>query len=109
MSIGSTTKGFWLGKYEVTQGEWTAVMGSNPSQFDGKQDNNAKGLATSRFPVDKISWNDCQKLLKKLNAREGQPKIFGQAGRFVLPREDEWDTPIAAVRGTHSHFTSGAS
>ncbi|HEV3384799.1 MAG TPA: SUMF1/EgtB/PvdO family nonheme iron enzyme, partial [Gemmata sp.] len=38
------TQGFWLGKYPVTQGEWKAVMGNNPSYFDGTNDNKAKGM-----------------------------------------------------------------
>src|SRR5215213_5613517 len=46
------TAGFWMGKYEVTQAEWAAVMGENPSAFDGKRENGAKGLDTARFPVE---------------------------------------------------------
>src|SRR5579872_2819654 len=57
------TKGYWLAKYPVTQSEWKAVMGDNPSFFDGKKDNKAKGIDTSRFPVESVSWDDCQKFL----------------------------------------------
>ena len=50
--------GYWLGKYEVTQAEWMAVMdGKNPSEFDGQKDNKAKGMDTSRFPVENVSWD----------------------------------------------------
>ena len=52
--------GFWLGKYEVTQGEWEKVMGANPSNFNGKKDNQAKNKDTSRFPVENVSWDDIQ-------------------------------------------------
>ena len=46
------TKGFWLGKYPVTQVEWKAVMKENPSAFDGKNDNPAKGMDTTR----RLKW-----------------------------------------------------
>ena len=65
--------GFWLGKYEVTQGEWRKVMSGNPSRFK-------KG---DRYPVEKISWNDVQGFVRKLNARG--------SGVFRLPTEAEWE------------------
>ena len=52
------TKPFYLGKYSVTQQQWQAVMGDNPSHCKGPQN-----------PVDNVSWNDCQKFLDKLNGR----------------------------------------
>ncbi|MBN1837268.1 MAG: formylglycine-generating enzyme family protein [Spirochaetales bacterium] len=68
------TKPFYLGKYEVTQAQWEAVMGSNPSQF--KQG--------GRYPVEQVSWDDCQEFIKRLNARH--------PGRgFRLPTEAEWE------------------
>ena len=54
------TKPFYLGKYEVTQEQWEAVMGSNPSHFKGPKN-----------PVEQVSWDDCQKFLDKLNAKTG--------------------------------------
>ncbi|MBY0457379.1 MAG: caspase family protein, partial [Gemmataceae bacterium] len=93
------SKGFWLGKFEVTQEEWTAVMGENPSYFDGKTDNKAKGLDTKRFPVEQVSWDDCQKFLEKVNGRGGVAKAFGKAGRFRLPHEDEWEYAYRAGKG----------
>jgi len=68
------TKPFYLGKYEVTQAEWEAVMGSNPSGFK-------KG---GSYPVEQVSWNDCQEFIKKLNA-----KYPGRG--FRLPTEAEWE------------------
>jgi formylglycine-generating enzyme required for sulfatase activity len=65
--------GFWLGKYEVTQGQWQKVMGSNPSSFK-KGDN---------FPVEKVSWDDAKAFIAKLNG-------MGSA-RFKLPTEAEWE------------------
>ncbi|MBT3289803.1 MAG: formylglycine-generating enzyme family protein, partial [Victivallales bacterium] len=68
------TKGFWLGKHEVTQRQWQAVMGKNPSHFK------KAGLDA---PVEKVSWNDCQEFLKKLNAPVGH--------EYRLPTEAEWE------------------
>jgi serine/threonine protein kinase/formylglycine-generating enzyme required for sulfatase activity len=102
-----TTKGLWLGKYEVTQAEWAAVMGSNPSHFDGKKDNKAKGLDTSRFPVEFVSWKDCQEFLKKLNDRGGTAAVFGKPGRFALPHENEWEYACRGGRGNRQPFYLG--
>jgi formylglycine-generating enzyme required for sulfatase activity len=104
-----TSKGFWLGKYEVTQAEWAAVMGSNPSHFDGKKDNKAKGLDTSRFPVESVSWHDCQGFLKTLNDRGGTAAVFGRVGRFALPHEDEWEYACRGGRGNRRPFYLGTA
>ena len=69
------SRGYWLGKYEVTQGQWEGVMGSNPSEFSGCGGN---------CPVEKVSWNDVQAFLRKLNARSG-------GRRYRLPTEAEWE------------------
>jgi formylglycine-generating enzyme required for sulfatase activity len=68
------SKGFWMGKTEVTQGLWQAVMGSNPSYFKNGDS----------YPVEKISWDDCQAFITKLNQMVG-----GNA--FRLPTEAEWE------------------
>ena len=105
------TKGFWLGKFTVTQEEWQAVMGDNPSYFDGKKDNKAKGLDTHRFPVENVSWDmickgkDC--FLTKLNARGGMSKVFGQAGRFALPHEDQWEYACRGGKGNDRAYYWG--
>ena len=67
------TQGFHLGKYEVTQGQWEAVMGSNPSYYKG----------TNR-PVELVSWNDIQEFVGKLNDAAGS-ELYG------LPTEAEWE------------------
>ena len=69
------TKPFYLGKYEVTQEQWEAVMGSNPSHFKGPKN-----------PVEQVSWDDCQQFLGKLNAKAGR-----QGGKFALPTEAQWE------------------
>ena len=75
-------RGFWLGRYEVTQSEWRAVMGTNPAQFSGGGED---------CPVERVSWNDAQEFIGKLNARAG-------AERYRLPTEAEWE--YAARAGT---------
>ena len=62
------TKPFYLGKYLVTQEQWHAVMGSNPSRFKGPKN-----------PVEHVSWEECQQFLGKLNAKTG-----GKEGKFLL-------------------------
>jgi formylglycine-generating enzyme required for sulfatase activity len=65
--------GFWMGKYEVTQGQWEKVMGTNPSHFRNGHD----------YPVETVNWNDAQKFVQKLN------QITGKG--FRLPTEGEWE------------------
>ena len=107
-----TSKGFWMGKYEVTQAEWKAVMGDNPSIFNGKKANEAKGMDTSRFPVEGVSWDDiCSKdgtgFLTKVNAHDGIKKAFGKAGEFRLPKEDEWEYACRGGMGNKRPFYWG--
>lgn len=66
---------FYLGKYEVTQAQWEAVMGSNPSRFKGRNN-----------PVEQVSWFDAQVFIQRLNAKEGH-------SRYRLPTEAEWRRP----------------
>ena len=67
--------GYWLGKHEVTQGQWQAVMGSNPSRFSE---------CGPDCPVDSVSWEDVQEFILKLNAQ-----LRGE--RYRLPTEAEWE------------------
>jgi formylglycine-generating enzyme required for sulfatase activity len=76
-----TLNSYYIGETEVTQALWTTVMGSNPS--DSKGDN---------LPVEKVSWDDCQTFITKLNQLTGQT--------FRLPTEAEWE--YAAKGGTKS-------
>ena len=76
-----TLSSFSIGKYEVTQEEWEAVMSNNPSRYKG-----------AKRPVENVSWNDCQEFIRKLNAMTGK--------RFRLPTEAEWE--YAARGGNRS-------
>ena len=70
------TKGFWMAKTQVTQKQWVAIMGDNPSHFRG-----------DNLPVESISWDDAQKFLKKLNEKIGNT----DGGKMVLPTEAQWE------------------
>lgn len=82
------TQGFWLGETTVTQALWQAVMGNNPSYFRDNPNN----------PVEKVSWNDTQNLLKKLNALI--PNLQAK-----LPTEAQWE--YACRAGTTTPFSFG--
>lgn len=75
---------FWIGKYPVTQEQWQAIMGSNPSEFKG-----------GMLPVENVSWGDCQSFIKKLNTR-----LRGKGYRLRLPTDAEWE--YAARGGNQS-------
>ena len=86
------TKGFWLGKYPVTQLQWKSVMGSNPSYFQrsffSKIFRGDTGVVEfEQCPVESVSWNDCQEFIRKVNA-EAERQFDGEAR---LPKEAEWE------------------
>jgi formylglycine-generating enzyme required for sulfatase activity len=77
-----TLSDYKIGKYEVTQAQWKAVMGDNPSRFSG----------CDKCPVEQVSWNDTQDFIKKLNDKTGKT--------YRLPTEAEWE--FAARGGNRS-------
>jgi formylglycine-generating enzyme required for sulfatase activity len=85
------SKPFYLGKYEVTQEQWVAVMGkgSNSAKFKGRSN-----------PVEQVSWDDAQEFISRLNAKEGH-------NRYRLPTEMEWE--LAARGGTNTQYFFGSS
>jgi formylglycine-generating enzyme required for sulfatase activity len=82
------SKPFYLGKYEVTQEQWEAVMGYNRSWFKGWSN-----------PVDQMSWHDAQEFIRRLNKQEGH-------ARYRLPTEAEWE--YAARAGSTSAYSFDA-
>ena len=85
------TQPFYIGAYQVTQGQWRKVTGSNPSHFRQVGEN---------APVNRVSWNDCQTFLRKLEEVEG----LG-SNRLRLPTEAEWE--YACRAGTTTPFCFG--
>ncbi|MGA2257306.1 MAG: formylglycine-generating enzyme family protein [Thermoguttaceae bacterium] len=82
------TKPYYLGTYLVTQEQWQAVMGNNPSHFTGPNS-----------PVEEVSWDDCQQFLGKLNA-----KSRPGGGKFQLPSEAQWEYACRAGSKTAYSF-----
>jgi formylglycine-generating enzyme required for sulfatase activity len=89
------TRGFWIGKYEVTQGEYLAVTGNNPSFFPGD---------LSR-PVSSVSWPDATNYCWLLTQRELAAGRIPPDSRYRLPTEAEWE--CAARAGTTTRFSYG--
>ena len=82
------TKPFYMGKYEVTQEQWDAVMINNRSFYRGP-----------KLPVTSVSWENCQEFIKKLNAKT--------SGGYRLPTEAEWEYSCRA--GTTTAYSNGDS
>ena len=80
------TKPFYMGKHEVTQEQWEAVMGDNLSKIKG-----------GKLPVTNISWEDCHEFIKKLNKKTN--------GKYRLPSEAEWE--FACRAGTTTAYSFG--
>lgn len=95
MHLGGATRpeikvdGFWLGKHEVTQEEWTSIMGSNPSLHAGDP----------RLPVTNMSWQDAQRFVARLNQAPG--------GGFRLATAEEWE--LACRAGAPGHVPMQAN
>ena len=86
-----TLSGFNIGKYEVTQAQWNAVMGSNPSNFSG----------CDNCPVENVSWNDVQQYITKLNSQTGR--------NYRLPTEAEWEFSARGGKSSKGFIYSGSN
>jgi formylglycine-generating enzyme required for sulfatase activity len=113
---------YYLGKFEVTQGEWRQVMADNPSNF-GPENPIVAGMDTSKFPVEQVTWFDSVEFCNKLSEREGlQPwyelavtrrsgaaiekaevKVLGGSG-YHLPTDSQWSHASRAGTNTKYHF-----
>ena len=96
------TKGFYLGKYEVTQAQYEAVMTGNT---DGLSATPSNWPNNADRPVEKVSWDDIQKFLTRLNAQEAGNIPAGWA--YVLPTEAQWE--YACRAGTTTAYSWGDS
>lgn len=81
---------FSICKYEVTQAQWKAVMGNNPSYFKG-----------DNLPVEQVSWDDCQSFIRKLNKMTGK--------HFRLPSEAEWEYAARGGNQSRGYKYSGGN
>ncbi len=88
--LARITRALYLGKHPVTQAQWVAVMGRNPSYFRG-----------GARPVESVSWFDCQEFLRRLNTRANQ----NDDRVFRLPTEAEWE--YACRAGSTTRFSFG--
>ncbi|HXT39303.1 MAG TPA: SUMF1/EgtB/PvdO family nonheme iron enzyme [Candidatus Angelobacter sp.] len=89
------TRGFWIGEFEVTQGEYLSVMGTNPSEFPGDLNR----------PVSSVTWFDATNYCGMLTQRELAAGRIPPGSRFRLPTEAEWE--YAARAGTTTRFSYG--
>ena len=83
------TNDYYIGKYEVTQSLWQAVMGTNPSYFKG-----------DNLPVEQVSWDNCLEFISKLNSLTGR--------KFRLPTEAEWEYAARGGRKSRGYQYSGS-
>ena len=84
------TNDYYIGKYEVTQALWKAVMGNNPSYFKG-----------DNLPVERVNWDDCQEFISKLNGITGKT--------FRLPTEAEWEYAARGGNKSRGYQYSGSN
>jgi formylglycine-generating enzyme required for sulfatase activity len=94
-TVVTLSRGFWIGKYEVTQGEYLSVTGTNPSQFPGDLNR----------PVSSVSWPDATNYCAKLTQRELAAGRIPAGSQYRLPTEAEWE--CAARAGTTTRFSHG--
>lgn len=90
------SKGFWIGAYEVTQAEYKAIMGTNPSRFAAGGDKQAmvEGMDTSRLPVDQVSWEEAVEFCRRLTE---MPEEERAGRRYRLPTDAEWEYACRAA------------
>ncbi|MBO4715647.1 MAG: SUMF1/EgtB/PvdO family nonheme iron enzyme, partial [Verrucomicrobia bacterium] len=88
------TQGYWLGKYEVTQAQYEAVTGENPSRFKGAD-----------LPVENVSWNDAMAFCAKLTERDQAASRLPRGYEYILPTEAQWE--YACRAGTMTAFNNG--
>ncbi len=92
------TKGFWLGKTVVTQGQWKALMGGNRSLFKN---------AGRDAPVENVSWTDAMEFCRKLTERERQAGRMTEGYEYTLPTEAQWE--YACRAGTTGPFAGSGN
>jgi formylglycine-generating enzyme required for sulfatase activity len=97
------SRGFWMGKYEVTQGEYEAIAGDNPSWFNGDRISANYGVDLRR-PVERVTWFDAANYCSLLTQREREAKRIASNARYRLPTEAEWEYACRAWTSTRFSF-----
>jgi sulfatase modifying factor 1 len=100
------TRGFWMGKYAITQGEYEKIMGRNPSHFSpsGEGRSYVKGMDTLRFPVELVSWDQAAEFCLKLTAQERQAGGLPEGWQYRLPTEAQREYACRAGTRTATAF-----
>ena len=100
------SRGFWMGKYEVTQGEYLEVVGDNPSRFNG--DRTAEGGSDYGThltrPVETVTWDDATNYCAQLTQRERAAGRIGPNSAYRLPTEAEWEYACRAWTSTRFSY-----
>ncbi len=91
------SRGYWIGKYEVTQSEYQDLMGTNPSHFKG-----------SNNPVEQVSWNDAVKFCERLTQRERAAGRLPEGYAYRLPTEAEWEYAARGGAKSRGYKYSGS-
>ncbi|HLN31001.1 MAG TPA: SUMF1/EgtB/PvdO family nonheme iron enzyme [Gemmataceae bacterium] len=102
------TKGFWLGKFTVTQQQWQEIMGTDQiSHFsaNGGGKDQVRGIETTDFPMDSICWYEAIQFCRKLTERDHQAARLPLSWEYTLPTEAQWE--YACRAGTRSRFSFG--
>jgi formylglycine-generating enzyme required for sulfatase activity len=98
------SRGFWMGKYEVTQGEYLELMGNNPSYFNGMQGERDFGVNLDR-PVETVNWYEATNYCAALTQRELATGRIPVGTEYRLPTEAEWE--YACRAWTSTRFSHG--
>jgi formylglycine-generating enzyme required for sulfatase activity len=106
------SRGYWMGKYEVTQGEYEAVMGNNPSYFNGVYEvwNESCQCMTNidvtdlTRPVEQVSWDDAVAYCAALTTREREAGRIAPNSVYRLPTEAEWEYACRAWTSTRFSY-----
>ena len=88
------TRGYWMGKYEVTQAQYEAIMGKNPSYFKGAD-----------LPVEQVTWNNAMTFCAKLTEQERAAGRLPEGYEYTLPTESQWE--FACRAGTTTALNNG--
>jgi formylglycine-generating enzyme required for sulfatase activity len=109
-TVVTLTSGFFMGKYPVTQGEYLALMGNNPSYFrNGTDGTNSGGTGNTitnelQHPVEMVSWNDASNYCARLTAQEQSAGRLPVGWLYRLPTEAEWEYACRAGTTTAFHY-----